>query len=160
MSNERTVTAQAGQQTIAFSRAFDAPAAAVFEAHTDAGLLARWVGPRGTQLRVRALDARTGGCWSWVVEGLGGAWAFHGSFHEVSAPHRIVQTFEHDDEPGSPTLEVLTFVDLGGGRSRLDGLSVFLSVEDRDAMLAGMDGGMDENFRRLDDLLATPAPAR
>jgi hypothetical protein len=31
---------------------------------------------------------------------------------------------------------------------------VFLSVEDRDAMLGDMDSGMDENFARLDALLA------
>jgi len=154
MSNERTVTAQAGQQSFHWSREFEAPAAAVFEAHTDAGLVAQWIGPRGTQLRMREFDARTGGCWSYVVEGLGGAWAFHGSFHEVTAPRRIVQTFEYDDETGSPSLDVITFQDLAGGRSRLDGLSVFLSVEARDEMLSGMDGGMDEDFRRLDDLFA------
>ena len=35
-----------------------------------------------------------------------------------------------------------------------DGLSVFLSVDERDAMLGGMDSGMDENFDRLEELLA------
>ena len=156
-SNQRTVTARAGEQTLAFSRAFAAPAASVFEAHTDPELLARWTGPRGTQLRMREFDARTGGCWSYVIAGQSGEWAFHGSFHEVTAPSRLVQTFEFEGEPGHPSLEVLTFVDLGDGGSRLDGLSLFLSVEDRDGMLDDMDGGMDENFRRLDELLAARA---
>jgi len=154
MSNERTVTARAGEQTIAFTREFEACAAAVFEAHTDAGLLARWTGPRGTELTMREFDARTGGSWSWVISGAAGSWAFHGCFHEVTAPSRLVQTFEFDDEPGHPSLEVLAFTDLDGGRSRLDGLSLFLSVPDRDGMLDDLDGGMDENFRRLDELLA------
>jgi uncharacterized protein YndB with AHSA1/START domain len=154
MSSKRTVTARAGTQTIAFSREFEAPASRVFEAHTDPVLLAQWIGPGGTMLTMREFDARTGGCWSYVIAGRDGEWAFHGSFHEVTAPSRIVQTFEFDNEPGHPTLDVLTFVDLPGGRSRIDGLSAFLSVEDRDAMLGGMDSGMDENFDRLEQLLA------
>ncbi len=159
MTNQRTVTANAGEQSIAFSREFDAPATLVFEAHTDAALVAQWTGPRGTEVTMREFDARTGGSWSYVVSGGGGKWGFHGSFHEVTAPSRIVQTFEFEGEPGHPTLEVLSFDDIGDGRSRIDGLSIFLSVEDRDAMLGGMDSGMDENFERLDELLAANAMA-
>ncbi len=159
MSNQRTVTAEAGEQSMAFSREFDAPAANVFAAHTDADLLGRWTGPRGTKLVMRAFDARTGGSWSYVIAaGDGGVWAFHGSFHEVTAPSRLVQTFEFEGDPGDPTFDVLEFVDLGGGRSRIDGLSIFLSVADRDTMLSDMDTGMDENFQRLDELLAAGIP--
>jgi uncharacterized protein YndB with AHSA1/START domain len=153
VSNERTVTARAGEQSIAFTREFEAPADLVFAAHTDPALLGRWTGPRGTTMRMREFDARTGGCWSYVIVGDTDEWAFHGSFHEVTAPSRIVQTFEYEGDPGNPALEVLTFTDLPERRSRIDGLSLFLSVEARDAMLAGMDSGMDENFRRLDELI-------
>lgn len=76
MRNRRTVTAEAGHQTIAFMREFEAPAARVFEAHTDAGLIAQWIGPRGTTLRMRQFDPRTGGSWSYVIAGKGGEWAF------------------------------------------------------------------------------------
>jgi uncharacterized protein YndB with AHSA1/START domain len=159
MSNKRTVTAAPDAQSIAFSREFEAPAALVFRAHVDPELVARWTGPAGTSVTMRAWDARTGGSWSYVVggtseRGTGGSWAFHGSFHEVTAPSRIVQTFEFEGNPGHANLESLTFVDLGDGRSRIDGLSTFQSVEDRDAMLADMDSGMDENFDRLEELLA------
>jgi uncharacterized protein YndB with AHSA1/START domain len=115
--------------------------------------------------RLRDWDARTGGSWSYVVagtseRGVGGEWAFHGSFHEVTASTRIVQTFEFEGDPGQPTLEVLEFEDLPDGRSRIAGLSIFLSVEARDEMLGGMDSGMDENFDRLEQLLAeAKAPA-
>ena len=157
MTNKRTVTALEGAQTIGFAREFDAPVERVFAAHIDEAIFARWTGPAGTQLSFRAWDARTGGSWSYVIRGGGGEWAFHGSFHEVTAPTRLVQTFEFDNEPGHPTLEVLEFTGLADGRSRIDGLSVFLSVEDRDAMLSGMDSGMDENFERLDALLLDSA---
>ena len=153
MTNQRTVTMNAGEQTIAFSREFEAPAARVFDAHTGPALVARWIGPRGTQLTMREFDARTGGSWSYVVAGRGGEWAFHGSFHEVTAPRRIVQTFEFEGNPEHPSLEIFTFTDIGDGRSRIDGLSLFLSVEDRDAML-DLDSGRDEDFARLDELLA------
>ena len=155
MSNKRTVTALPGEQTISFCREFEAPAERVFEAHIDPELLARWTGPEGMQFRMREFDARTGGCWSYVIAGRDGEWAFHGSFHEVTVPSRLVQTFEFENEPGHPSLEVLTFVDLPDGRSRIDGQSLFLSTEDREAMLGEMDGGMDENFDRLDELLKT-----
>ena len=154
MTNTRTVTAEAGGQSIAFVRDFEAPATRVFAAHTDPELVARWIGPRGTTLTMREFDARTGGSWSYVVAGGGAEYGFHGSFHEVTSPSRLVQTFEYENEPGHPTFEVLTFTDLDDGRSRLEGLSLFLSIEDRDAMLHGMDSGMDENFDRLEELLA------
>ena len=155
MSNQRTVIALPAEQTISFSRKFEAPAARVFEAHTDPGLLARWTGPVGTTVTLREFDPRTGGSWSYIVKGLGREWPFHGSFHEVTPPSRIVQTWESDEEPGHPTLEVFTFVDLSEGRSRIDGLTLFLSVEDRDAnMLGGFDSGRGADFERLDQLLS------
>jgi uncharacterized protein YndB with AHSA1/START domain len=158
MTNQRTVTINAGEQTITFSREFEAPAARVFEAHMDPALVAQWIGPHGTQLTIREFDARTGGSWSYVVAGRGGEWAFHGSFHEVTAPRRMVQTFEFEGNPEHPSLEIFTFTDVGDGRSRIDGLSLFLSVEDRDAML-DLDSGRDEDFERLDELLAAYVPA-
>ena len=154
MTNIRTRTALPGTQTIAFTREFEAPAARVFTAHVDADLVAQWIGPRGTTLRMREFDARTGGRWSYVVTGLGGEWAFFGSFHEVREPTRLVQTFEYEGDPGHPSMEVFAFVDLPDGRSRIDGLSAFLSVEDRDAVLDDLDKGRDEDFERLDEVLA------
>ena len=156
MDDPRTVLAPAGQPTISFSRDFDAAAERVFAAHTDPDLVARWIGPRGTTCAVREFDARTGGCWSYVVSAADGrSWGFHGCFHEVTAPSRLVWTFEFEDDPGHPDLGVLTFTDLGGGRSRLDGLAVFLTVEDRDAMMKDMEPARDDDFERLDELLAS-----
>lgn len=155
VGNQRHVEAPAGQQTISFTREFEAPVEAVFAAHTDPAAVARWIGPRGTELTMREFDARTGGRWSYVVSSSNGAsWAFFGSFHEVTPSRRIVQTFEFEGDAGHPSMELLSFVDLGNGRSRIDGLSVFLSVEDRDAMVDDMDAGRDEDFERLDEYLA------
>ena len=155
MSSKRVVTALPGEQTISYTREFEAPAALVFRAHTEADLVAKWTGPAGTEVRMREWDARTGGSWSYVVAGGGGEWAFHGTFHEVTEPRRIVQTFEFEGNPEHPNLEILNFVDLDGKRCRLEGRSVFPTLEDRDGMLSDMDSGMDENFARLDALIAS-----
>ncbi len=154
MTSKRVVTALPGEQTISFTREFEAPAAVVFRAHIDPGLVSKWTGPAGTEVWMREWDARTGGAWSYVVAGDDGEWGFHGAFHEVTEPSRIVMTFEFDGNPGHPNLEILTFADLDGGRCRLEGLSLFPTLEDRDDMLSGMDSGMDENFNRLDSLIA------
>ena len=145
--------APSGSQALEFSREFDAPAALVFRAHVDADLVPRWIGPRGTTLRMRSFDARTGGEWSYVVEGRGGSWAFFGSFHEVVAHSRLVWTWEYEDEPGHPCLEVMTFVDLPDSRSRIDGRTVYLSEEERDATMNQFESGRDSDFERLDELL-------
>jgi uncharacterized protein YndB with AHSA1/START domain len=154
MTSKRVVTALPGEQTISFTREFEAPAALVFRAHTDAELIGKWTGPAGTEVRMRHWDARTGGSWSYVVGAGDDGWAFHGTFHEVTEPRRIVQTFEFEGKPEHPNLEILNFVDLPGGRSRLEGLSLFPTLADRDGMLSDMDSGMDENFDRLDGLIA------
>ena len=155
MANERVVTTLPGEQTISYTREFEAPAALVFRAHIEPGLVSKWTGPVGTEVWMREWDARSGGAWSYVVVGTGGEWGFHGTFHEVTAPRRIVQTFEFEGHPEHPNLEIVNFVNLEGGRCRIDGLSLFPTLQDRDDMLGGMDGGMDENFARLDALFAS-----
>lgn len=153
MTSKRVVTALPGEQTISYTREFEAPAALVFRAHVEPGLVSKWIGPVGTELWMREWEARSGGAWSYVVVGEGGEWGFHGTFHEVTAPRRLVQTFEFEGHPEHPNLEILSFVDIDGGRCRLEGLSLFPTLADRDDMLSGMDGGMDENFDRLDALI-------
>jgi len=148
-----------GEQSIRHRREFAASAERVQQAHTDAGLFARWMGPRGTTLQIDRLDAVTGGAFRYVVHApSGGSWAFRGSYHEVSRG-LIVHTWEYEDAPGA-TLEVLRFVDLDDGRSALEVTSTYTSKESCDAMLeSGMDAGMDEDFERLDSVLEDNASA-
>ena len=157
MSTTRpTVHLRADEQSLAFTREFDAPAELVFRAHVEPELFVRWMGPRGTSCDVERFDARTGGAFRYSVVG-DQPYTFHGSYHEVTAPTRIVHTWEFAGDPGRPTLESLTFVDLGGGRCRLEGVSLYSSVEHCAEMLEfdSSGEGMDENFERLDELLAT-----
>lgn len=143
-----------GEQSIVHRREFAAPAALVQRAHTDVDLFTQWMGPRGTTVRVDQFNPCTGGAFRYVVEAAsGGSWPFRGSYHLVS-PGLIVHTWEYEDEPGI-TLETLRFADLDGGSSSLEVTSTYTSKEACDAMLASdMDAGMDEDFERLDAVLA------
>ena len=139
-------------------REFDAPRDRVFAAYTDPALVPEWWGPRGTTTVVDEMDVRAGGGWRFVSRDQDGAeTAFRGTYREVTAPERIVQTFEWEGMPGHISVETATFEDLGD-RTRLVGISLFHTTEERDGMLqSGMEGGMNETFDRLDELLARSA---
>ncbi|MEP1125351.1 MAG: SRPBCC domain-containing protein [Ilumatobacter sp.] len=155
MTTPSTVHTRAGEQSLSFTREFDAPAALVFRAHTEPNLFGRWTGPRGTTCDLEHFDATTGGSFRYSVIG-DQPYTFHGCYHEVTAPTRIVHTWEFVGDPGRPTLETLTFVELGNGRCRIEGQSVYTSAEQCAEMLEfdQSGDGMDENFERLDTLLA------
>lgn len=151
-----TVTAEAGLPFVDVVREFDAPASRVFRAHTDPALFAQWVGPRKYTTTIEHFDSRSGGSYRFSqADAEGNRFAFHGSFHELTAPVRMVQTFEYEGAPGHVSLDAAVLEDLDGGRCRLTVHSTFQTVAARDAMLAaGMTDGMNEGYERLDDLLA------
>jgi uncharacterized protein YndB with AHSA1/START domain len=65
-----------------------------------------------------------------------------------------VQTFEWEGLPGHVAVETAEFEDLGG-RTKLTTTSLFHTTEERDGMLsAGMEGGLNDSYSRLDELLA------
>lgn len=148
-----TTHVRIGEQSIRHTRSFAASAERVQRAHTDPELFVQWMGPRGTTVRLDRFEAVTGGAFRYVVEASdGGAWAFRGAYHEVS-PGLIVHTWEFEAEPGA-TLETLRFTDSPEGGSVLEVVSTYTSKNACDAMLAsGIDGGMDEDFDRIDELL-------
>ena len=137
-------------------REFDAPAAAVFRAHTDPDLIVRWLGPHGMEMDLHEFDCRTGGSYRYTHRRGDEAYGFFGSYHEVRPDdHVIVQTFGFDGAPDSASLERMALIDLGGGRTRLTATSLFESFEARDQMVAhGMQQGIEEGYERLDGILA------
>jgi len=56
--------------------------------------------------------------------------------------------------PDGVAVETVTFVELPGGRTRLEGFSLADSFEARDGALAsGMNEGIVEGYQRLDEVL-------
>jgi uncharacterized protein YndB with AHSA1/START domain len=154
-TRETTITADPSTPTIVITREFDAPRENVFRAHVEPDLVRRWLGPRRLAMTIDRWDCETGGAYRYTHRDEDGEYGFFGSFHEVRPPERIVQTFTFDGYPDGVSLETLTFVDLGDGRTRLEGLSVYDSVESRDMVLSsGMEDGLREAYEQLDELLA------
>ncbi|WP_299444324.1 SRPBCC family protein [uncultured Phycicoccus sp.] len=156
MSNSLYLDVPADVPWIDFTREFDAPVAAVFDAHRDPDKVRRWLGPYGYDMEILRWDVADGGGYTYIHRDPDGAeYGFRGVFHTVREDELIVQTFEYAGAPDEVALEFLTFEDLGGGRTRLRGRSVGRTVEGRDAMVeSGMEGGMREGYVRLDGVLA------
>ena len=102
-------------------------------------------------------EPRSGGRWRYIhKDQSGNEFGFHGVYHEVRAPERIIDTceFEGLPEAGHVALETLTLEALPGGRTRLTAQSVFQSVADRDgALQSGMEEGLNDSYERLTALL-------
>lgn len=162
MARESTIIrAEPGKQEIVITREFDAPRELVFKAFTDPKLYVQWLlGPKkhGLKMRLDRFEPKTGGTWRYIhTDQDGNEYAFHGSYHEVLAPERIIDTFEFEGLPerGHVSLETLRFEELPGRRTKLTIQSVFQSVADRDAMLqSGMEEGISDSFDRLAELAA------
>ena len=159
MTNNKktTITAEPGKQEIVITREFDAPRELVFKAFTDPKLIPQWWGPRYLSTEVDTMDVRPGGQWRFLNrDAEGNAYAFHGVYHEVLAPERIIDTFEFEGLPetGHVTLETMKLEELPGGRTRMTVQSVFQTVADRDATLqSGMESGITDTYNRLEELL-------
>lgn len=157
-NNPTNITATPGKQDIVITREFDAPRELVFKAFTDPKLYTQWLGPRRLTMTLETFEPRSGGSWRYIhADQDGNEYAFHGVYHEVLAPERIIQTFEFEGlaEKGHVTLETARFEALSGDRTRVTSQAVFQSVADRDAQLqSGMERGVNEGYDRLDELLA------
>ena len=156
--NKTTITAEPGKQELFITREFDAPRELVFRAHIDPDIYARWLGPRDLTTTLETFEPVSGGRWRFLQKDKdGNEFAFHGVNHDVTAPERIIGTFEFDGLPesGHVILETTKFEELPGGRTRVTTQSLYQSVEDRDGMIAsGMESGVVDGFERLDEILA------
>ncbi len=155
--NKTIITAEPGTHEIVITREFDAPRELVFKAHTDPKLYTKWVGPRELTMTLETFEPRNGGSYRYISKDQdGNEYAFHGVYHEITAPERIISTFEFEGLPekGHVVLETAKFEALPGDRTKLTSQAVFQSVEDRDGMLqSGMERGVNEGNDRLDELL-------
>jgi uncharacterized protein YndB with AHSA1/START domain len=157
MANKHStkIFAKATRQDIIITREFDAPREMVFKAHTNADLYGQWIGPRKFTTTFQSFDTRAGGSWRYFFKDMDEhELAFHGVYHEVKAPERIVGTFEFEGPQGYIILSATTFDILPDSRTKLTIQSVFQSLEDRDGELRFLtEDGLNDIFTRLDDLL-------
>jgi uncharacterized protein YndB with AHSA1/START domain len=155
---ETRIIAEPGKQDVYIIREFDAPRELVFKAHEDPKLIQQWLGPRAHVMKIDYYNSRSGGSYRYTIEDKSGQEiaAFNGAIHEVTAPERIIQTFEFEGLPerGHVTLDTMTFEKLPGNRTKVTTHSVCRSQSDRDAMMAsGMESGVNEGYEKLDEIL-------
>jgi uncharacterized protein YndB with AHSA1/START domain len=156
--NQTKISAEPGKQEVIITREFDAPRDLVFKAFIDPKLIVQWLGPRRLTMKLDKFEPKSGGSYRYIhSDDKGNQYGFHGVIHEVTAPERIIQTFEFEGLPerGHVTLDTAKFEELPGDRTKVILQSVFQSVADRDGMMqTGMEEGLTQSHERLDEVLA------
>ena len=146
---------------IVIVRSFDAPRTLVWRAHTEPQLVKKWmIGPPGWTLSICEIDARVGGKFRNVFTQSGQpAVEVRGTFLEVKAPERWVHTEEYAAEGAPETsdrdhaVETIVLTEKGG-RTTLTMTMHYPPKAARDTAGTGIAEGMEETYRRLDQMLA------
>ncbi|MET8841509.1 SRPBCC domain-containing protein [Streptomyces rubiginosohelvolus] len=144
------------REGIDLTRVLDAPQQRVFAAWTSPEDFAAWYGGEAdVPLDRVAMDVQPGGSWSLVIAMPGVEMPFHGVYREVSEPDGLVFTLKDGSAPEDAEGEtvIVTFSDLGGGRTEL-------AFQQRGGNLtpeqyAAAEDGWEAFFDALADRLAT-----
>ncbi|MDX1405003.1 MAG: SRPBCC family protein [Woeseiaceae bacterium] len=142
--------------TIRIEREFDAPRELLFDAHTRADLVKRWLlGPGDWSMPECEIDLRVGGeyryLWRHPAKGDMG---LNGKFVDIDPPAKLVTTERFDDEwyPGECT-NTIEFKSVAG-KTRMVLTMKYQSEEARNvALKSPMDEGIEAGYERLDVLL-------
>jgi uncharacterized protein YndB with AHSA1/START domain len=149
---DRTTVQRKSERELVVTRIFNGPARIVFEAWTKPELLKRWWAPKSTGVSLLSCEAdvRVGGRYRFEFghEALK-PMAFFGRYIEVTPHSRLVWT---NDESDDGAVTTVTFEEKGG-KTLLVLHELYPSKEALDGAIAGMEGGMPEQFEQLDELL-------
>ena len=151
---EATTSSQEAHEAapeLTITRSFNAPAALIFKAWTQAEHLVRWLGPVGFDAREVEVDFRRGGRWRACISSTehGDMW-MGGEYREISPPDRLVLTFAWDST-GFETLVTIDLQELADRTVMTFHQTPFVSVESRDSH----NQGWSSSFDRLAALVAT-----
>jgi uncharacterized protein YndB with AHSA1/START domain len=153
-TKNRTTVERKSERELVITRTFNGPARLVFEAWTKPELLKLWWAPKSTGLSLLSCqaDVRVGGSYRFEIGHKDSKpMAFFGKYVEVTPPSRLVWTNEESDDGAVTTL---TFEDKDG-KTLLTMRELYPTKEALDGAIAGMEGGMSETFKQLDELLVT-----
>jgi uncharacterized protein YndB with AHSA1/START domain len=152
--NNRTTVERKSERELVITRTFNGPARIVFEAWTKPELLKRWWAPKSTGVPLLSCEAdvRVGGRYRFEFgHEASKSMAFFGRYIEVTLHSRLVWTNEESDDGAVTTV---TFEEKGD-KTLLVLHELYPSKEALDEAIAGMEGGMPEQFEQLDELLVT-----
>jgi uncharacterized protein YndB with AHSA1/START domain len=149
---DRTTVERKSDRELVIRRTFNAPPHIVFEAWTKPELLKRWWAPKSTGMSLLSCEAdvRAGGKYRFAFGQNGSeSMAFFGRYIEVIPHARLVWTNEESDDGAVTTV---TFEEKAG-QTLLTLHELYPTKEALDRTIAGMEGGMPEQFEQLDELL-------
>jgi uncharacterized protein YndB with AHSA1/START domain len=142
---------------VTFTRIVDAPPELVFDAWTDAKRLSAWYAPEGFTATAES-DPREGGAVRVVMRGPDGMESvMTGTYRELDRPIRIVVEATATASDGRTALEALTtvtFADRDGKTEMMVHERATALIPEAAAMLAGMEVGLLQSLRKLDDVVA------
>ncbi len=98
------------ENTLVLRRIFPAPRQRVFRAWLEPRALEYWLRPGGRSMTVARLETRTGGSFSFALEGGG---SIFGTYLQIAAPEKLVFTWSGDLIHARETIVTLDFFDLG-----------------------------------------------
>jgi uncharacterized protein YndB with AHSA1/START domain len=150
----RTTVERKSERELVVTRTFNGPARIVFEAWTNPELFKLWWAPKSTGVPLLSceMDVRVGG--RYRVEfgrDASESMAFVGKYLDVIPNSRLVWTNEESDDGAVTTV---TFEEKGD-KTLLVLHELYPSKGALDDAIAGMEGGMPEQFEQLDELLVT-----
>lgn len=155
--NDGTTLSLPSDREILITRAFAAPARIVFAALTSPEHVRNWWAPRSRgAMLVCEIDFRVGGAWRYTMRTNDGyEVGFSGTFLEIEAPRRVVQTEVFDPFPDAGSVVTMELAE-EGGKTTMTCRSVYPSKEIRDQVIAtGMEDGMRESYQQLTDVVTS-----
>lgn len=147
-------SAPADQPTITMEREFDAPPDVLFRAFTEVEALKAWYGPNGFTITVHAMDFRVGGLFRFTMHGPDGTdYPNRIEYREIKSGERLAYRHGSDIDNDPNAFEVTTtFEALGPKRTLLTRLSIFPSVNARNAVMKF--GAVELGMQTLEKLAA------
>jgi uncharacterized protein YndB with AHSA1/START domain len=132
MEQKTKIHAEDGKQELVITRDFDLPVDLLFKAHTEADILAQWMGTK-----VLKLESKKHGSWQFETTDAKGNVVFsaNGVIHEFTPNKKIIRTFEMENTPFGVQLEISEFSGLTEDSSQLRMHVIYESVAQRDQIL-------------------------
>jgi len=145
-----------GDTHVIVTRHFAAPPELVYRAHTDPGLIQKWLlGPHGWTMPVCINEARPGGKmrYEWT-NGKGQGFHITGEYFELQPFSRTVHVERMHLPDPTPDNHIETTFDSDGEGTLLTLRMTLPDAQTRASMLAtGMEHGMEASYVRLEGLI-------
>jgi len=131
MEQKTKIHAEDGRQELTVTRIFELPVDLLFQAYTDAAIVAEWMGTKVLKLENKA----HGGYQFETTDPMGNKHGFNGVIHEIVPNEKITRTFQMEGTPFPVQLEFLEFESIDADNSKLTMHIVYKTAEWRDRML-------------------------